>query len=177
MPFCRLAGNLGSLGLSAIISVGSSYLWPENFDFDITRALHAHAEPEEKPSASLDEEVKDDKAVTDPVQLTSAAASVNDETYDENKDPVKLRAAFRLAVYSSLFLFVVLILMIPLPLFFSSHVYPKAGFYVWIAVSFIWVFYGAFAVVVYPVFESRHEIGEIFSAILQDIKGQRKVAA
>lgn len=79
---------------------------------------------------------------------------------DENKDPVKLRAAFRLAVYISLILVVVLILLvsfrtspkhqraeltassvqIPLPLFFTSHIYSRVGFYVWVSVAFIWVF-------------------------------------
>ena len=40
----------------------------------------------------------------------------------------------------SIALFIVLIMLIPLPLFFSSHIYPKAGFYVWICMTMIWVF-------------------------------------
>lgn len=29
---------------------------------------------------------------------------------------------------------------IPLPLFFSSYIYPKGGFTAWIIVTFVWVF-------------------------------------
>ncbi|ORY91551.1 urea transporter [Leucosporidium creatinivorum] len=170
-----LAGNLASLGVSGIISVSTSLIWPENFNFDITRALHEHGEEQDKNPVA-DSDSKDEKTGEAPTdgQLMSARASVNEEpVYDENKDPVKLRAAFRLAVYISLVLVVVLILLIPLPLFFSSHIYPKAGFYVWVAVAFIWVFYGSFAVVLYPIYESRDAIGDIFGAMMADLKGKR----
>lgn len=39
---CMLAGNIAAIGVGAIISVGSSFIWPEDFDFAITRALNAH---------------------------------------------------------------------------------------------------------------------------------------
>lgn len=95
----------------------------------------------EATSPGAETDSKDEKPGLDGAQPLSATASLNEEsTLDENEDPVKLRAAFRLAVITSVALFVVLILLIPLPLFFSSHIYPKAGFYVWIAVTFIWVF-------------------------------------
>lgn len=51
---------------------------------------------------------------------------------------MKLEKAFKLAVWTSVFLFVVLVLLIPLPLFFSSYIYSKPGFTAWIALAFTW---------------------------------------
>lgn len=85
---------------------------------------------------------------------------------------------------------------VPLPLFFSSHIYSKAGFYVWVIVPFLWVFCtsspssplppslprltprcstdGTFAVVVYPIYESRAALGHIFRSMKDDMSGKRK---
>jgi hypothetical protein len=138
-----LAGNLASLGVGGIISTATSLMWPENFDFDITRALHVHGDGSDhggvvvdgtgmslSPSSQDDKDMKSSSA-EDPEKAAAAAApaalpkeksssttasesSVHEEVYDENKDPVKLAQAFKLAVYTSLFLFVVLILLVSL---------------------------------------------------------------
>lgn len=200
-----LAGNLAAIGVGAIISVGGSYIWPENYDFAETRAIGEHdfdftgeSMAPETPSRS---EKDDEKKINqDNSGLASATASIlqpcefillvffplkifsTDISFlldDENKDPVKLQKAYDIAVKASLVLFVVLILLIPLPLFFSSYIWTKAGFTTYIVVCFIWVFYGAFVCVLYPIFESRAAIGEISGAVIRDIfgGGQRTVTS
>jgi hypothetical protein len=88
----------------------------------------------------------------------------------------ELDKAFRFAAYFSITSAIILLVLIPLPLFFSSHVFTKGGFKGWIAVSFVWVFYAICAVVVYPVVESRHALAKIGKAIWRDIRsvGGRK---
>ncbi|KAK4702934.1 urea-proton symporter, partial [Phenoliferia sp. Uapishka_3] len=177
-----LAGNLASIGVGGIITVTTSYIWPENFDFDITRALHAHSESPAEEEALEDAQVAEDgsekgsdnKGTVDkevsPAPIKSAAASM-EVPYNKEKDPLELEKAFKLAVWTSVGLFVVLILLIPLPLFFTSYIFPSAGFTAWIAIAFIWVFYGAGAVVLYPIYESRGALKEIGGAIIRDIGG------
>ncbi|SCV72120.1 BQ2448_4814 [Microbotryum intermedium] len=174
-----LTGNLLALGVSCIIAFSTSWMWPENFDWEITRAIHSERDHSEAPPTkdvdAIEAEDSDKKDAELP-QVASARASMSEEgglAYNENKDPAKLRQAFKLAVYVSVFLFFLLIIAIPLPLFFSSYVFPQVGFTVWIAITFIWVFYGSFAVVVYPIYESHGSIAEIATAIYADITGKR----
>lgn len=48
-----------------------------------------------------------------------------------------------------------LLILIPIPLFGASTVYGVAGFSAWVVISIIWTFCAAFAVVLYPLWESR----------------------
>ena len=93
----------------------------------------------------------------------SIADSQNIPSADE--DAEGLAKAFRFASYSSIVLFVVLILLIPLPLFFSSHIYTPGGFTGWVAVGITWVFFSICAVVIYPVWESKDAVGQIMKGI------------
>ena len=134
----------------SIIAVVGSLLFPDEYDFEETRALHAeeHTPKSAKPATALDspttenEDTKEKELQAPNTLLKSAQASIAESgsDYDENHDPRKLQAAFKLAVWVSVGLFVVLILCIPLPLFFSSYEFSKVGFTFWVAVTFIWVF-------------------------------------
>lgn len=115
----RLAGNLGSIGTSAIISFTTSYLWPAHYDFVGTHNLNAadHAD-EIKATLPIDEEMADGKVSDnkeDPGAVTTATphSELEDSApYDENKDPVKLAAAFRFSVIASLTALFVLIILV-----------------------------------------------------------------
>ena len=63
--------------------------------------------------------------------------------------------------------FVVLILLVPLPLFFSSHVYTVGGFTAWVVVGVIWTFFSSFTVVIYPLWESRRALLLITTGLLR----------
>lgn len=151
---------------------------------------------------------------------------------DENKDPAKLVATYKLAVKASIFLFLLLILVVcplflarslvshqrmcrfPFPYSFRLTSTPRCvpsllestqitddsptqgGFTAWIIVAFVWVFWGMGAVrppksppalrrllttvfsqvVIFPIFESRKSIAELFSAIVRDVFGGGKGA-
>ena len=61
--------------------------------------------------------------------------------------------------------FIILILIVPLPLFFSHYVYDVGGLTGWVAVGIAWTFFSAISVVLYPLWESRHAIIMISSGI------------
>jgi hypothetical protein len=110
-----LAGNLAAIGVGGIIATASSYLvshlffqfgtkysvlivgqWPEDFDFEITRAINA---PVTRPLQARDspEVDEDEKRSKEGVE---AAAVENDES-DNELDPAALQKAFRFAAWSS----------------------------------------------------------------------------
>jgi len=159
-----LAGNLASIGVGGIVASVSSYLWPEDFNFDTTRAInapgtrHVHG----RDSAEGDDDEKKSR------EAIEAAEVENDES-DRDLDPVGLQKAFRFAAWSSVALTLVMIILIPLPLFFSSTVYGVAGLSAWVVVGMIWTFCSAFIVVLYPLWESRAALIQIAKGIVKDI--------
>jgi hypothetical protein len=106
-----LAGNLASLLVSSLISVAGFYLAPEHYDFAETKALHSkeHLEVPKSDSLTGDEKEKDIDGVA-PQQHASAAASIN-ETNAQDQDARGLQKAYKLAVWSSIILFVVLLIL------------------------------------------------------------------
>ncbi|KAH9050243.1 urea transporter [Lactarius hengduanensis] len=160
-----LAGNLASIGVGGIVAVATSLIWPENFDFDKTRVLN------EKVGENISEKGQ---------ELTETR-SVSDEegpviTPDPDLDPVALDKAFRFAAWSSLFLTIVMLLLIPLPLFFASTVFGVRGLTAWVVIGIIWCFCSTFTVVLYPLWESRAALAQISRGIVKDIfaKGSGK---
>lgn len=192
-----LAGNLAAIGVGAICSVGATLIWPENCDFELvqqTIAGYSTGQVEESGSRSPQTEEKFKK-----IESSNVSAQVL-EQHEESGEVVltpagesiqELDKAFRFAAVFSVTTAVILLLVIPLPLFFSSHVYSAQSFTAWIAVAFIWVFYGmqsyvtSFeltdnlhfiaigAAVLYPLYEYRSELAATFKKIRQDITGKR----
>ncbi|KAK7691452.1 hypothetical protein QCA50_004851 [Cerrena zonata] len=169
-----LAGNLTSIGVGGIVTCVSSYFWPEDFDFDITRAVNAPtpAEPETKaaPEDSSETEKKGPSVSSDVVSTASQPAEEND------LDPVALNKAFKFAAWSSLILLVIMIILIPLPLFFAQTVFGVRGLTAWVVIGMLWTFCSAFTVVLYPLWESRAALKLISRGIVKDIfaKGSGK---
>lgn len=181
-----LAGNLASIGVGTIISVIATLLWPENFDFSVTRArsdiptstldmMHEDAALDNRDSEKSPLPGNEKEIVSTPsTPHIEGAKELSEEVKGEGVDENGLKRSFRLAVWSSVTLFVVLMLVIPLPLFFSEHVYSKADLTVWVVVAFTWVFVGASIVIIYPIFESRLALFEIGQGIVADLTGKRK---
>ncbi|KAF7297841.1 Urea transporter [Mycena kentingensis (nom. inval.)] len=201
-----LAGNLASIGVGGIIATAVSCIWPENYDFEGTRAINrpagltpeamvktkAASEEDEPNRPSIEKKEKEDKEAE---KAASVADSFDAEEIMKELDPVALNKAFRFAAWSSLVLvgsfqiivtekliydqLLVLIILIPLPLFFASTVHGKGGYTAWVVVGIIWTFLSAFSVVLYPLWESREALGLISRGIVKDIfaRGSGKYTA
>ncbi|GAA5975714.1 hypothetical protein JCM10908_005255 [Rhodotorula pacifica] len=185
-----LIGNLLSICLSGLTAVIISLIWPENYDWAETRALHAPhpATVEEVPADSdIDAETKEKSHVVPqtPREGRSAAPSLKGTGMDldfeppvpvHEDSPAHIEKTFRLATWVASSAFVILMILIPVPLAVSGYISTKVGFVFYVIISIIWVFYGMFAVCVWPIFEYRHALAEIGGHIWADITG-RKVAA
>ncbi|KIM55367.1 hypothetical protein SCLCIDRAFT_305749 [Scleroderma citrinum Foug A] len=166
-----LAGNLGSIAIGGIISTVVSLICPEDYDFAETRAINSRASPDNQnqknPIVEDNVPYVDEKKAQD----SSAFSVVVNESSerDNDLDPVRLNKAFKFAAWSSIALTLIFMILIPLPLFGASTIYSVAGFSVWVVVGIIWTFCSAFAVVLYPLWESRAALAMITRGIVKDI--------
>ncbi|EUC64398.1 solute symporter family transporter [Rhizoctonia solani AG-3 Rhs1AP] len=173
-----LAGNLAAIGVGGIISVVWSYLSPDNFSFDVTRALNAPTRSHAAPTTGSgthtppEDEKKQSDIGSGDVHIVPAEDDEEHDkgvTHDEDLDPVALKSAFRFAAWSSVGLLIVMIILIPFPLFFSQVVFGTKGLATWVAVGIAWTFLAAFAVVIYPLYESRQALALVSKGIIKDI--------
>ncbi|EEB88576.1 hypothetical protein MPER_13522, partial [Moniliophthora perniciosa FA553] len=94
--------------------------------------------------------------------------SISEKSAEEDElDPVALNNAFKFAAYCSIGLLLVFIILIPLPLFFAQTVYGEHGLAAWVVIGIIWCFMSTFAVVIYPLWESREALQEITRGIIK----------
>ncbi|KAI0635141.1 urea transporter [Trametes polyzona] len=176
-----LAGNLASIGVSGIITVVTSLIWPDDFDFEATRAINRpaahydHAKDNATPqSPSLYDSPRDEKKQPptdislEPVSSIPPPTAFAEEE-ERELDPAALKKSFNLAAWSSILLTLVMLILIPLPLFFAQTVYGVSGLTAWVVVGMIWACCSAIAVVLYPLWESREALGTICAGMVKDV--------
>lgn len=161
-----LAGNLASIGVGAIISTAASLIWPDDYDFALTRAINNRGAA--VGSRNINDELEEPE-YEKKVQDVSVLSVTNEAQIDPELDPVSLNKAFKFAARASVVLTLVLMIIIPLPLFFAQTVYSVTGFSVWVIVGIIWAFLSAFTVVIYPLWESRAALRLISRGVIMDI--------
>ncbi|KZT03620.1 urea transporter [Laetiporus sulphureus 93-53] len=177
-----LSGNLASIGIGGIVAVTTSLIWPEDFNFDITRAINksstsSSSADEKSVDADHQDHFDEKKQHSSDVSLEpviSAEAAAAEEA--KELDPAALQKAFDLAAWSSIALTLVMLIIIPLPLFFAQTIYGVRGLSAWVVIGMIWTFCSAISVVLYPLYESRTALGLIGKGIIKDIfmKGSGK---
>ncbi|KAG2111969.1 urea transporter [Suillus discolor] len=161
-----LAGNLASIGVGAIISTTASLIWPDDYDFTSARAINNRGAA--IASRNVNDELEEPEVEKKGLDV-SASSTTNEAQIDPELDPVGLNKAFKFAARASIVLTLVLIILIPLPLFFAQTVYSVTGFSVWVMVGIIWIFLSAFAVAIYPLWESRAALRLISRGVIMDI--------
>ncbi|KAL8280892.1 hypothetical protein RQP46_006571 [Phenoliferia psychrophenolica] len=176
--YSMLAGSLASIGSGAIISVVSTLLWPDDYDFAEMRLMHAPSTIVEGPPEG-DVAGIEDKKTSIPDSVDSEKAAKTAGAVDEQAEELRLNAldkSFKIAVITSVIFALILIVLVPLPLFFTSHIWGVHGFTGFVAAAFVLVFYGAFTTILYPIYESRTALKSIGSAMIRDaFGGARKV--
>jgi hypothetical protein len=107
-----LIGNVTSLGLSMIVSTLGSLVWPENYSFDETRALHAHAEATEEidpPTSSAEEELEEVEAKGAMVPKINSETSSLAEGGGQGATFISYKREFNLACSVSIPVFISLL--------------------------------------------------------------------
>lgn len=142
--YSMLTGNLLSIGVGGIITIAWSLIKPEDFDWEVTRAINNRVDnhvEEVSPPVSSSSEVAASQPIPSTsektqcpateggdVKVSANATKVNEDLVAMEEQPsgeylenVQLQKSFRFAAYAALTLVALLIFIIPLPLFFSSH--------------------------------------------------------
>ncbi|KAG0315062.1 hypothetical protein BGZ99_007692 [Dissophora globulifera] len=164
-----LAGNLAALISGGVISAAISFIKPDNYTFEGTRSLRQVANDgvntPESNSSSDDLARIEKKAAKESISLQ--VTTPKEGWGIDVEEDAKLAKAARFARWSSGILTVVLILVWPLPMFFSNYVFSR-GFYTgWVVLSIVWAICSAVAVTLYPLWESRAAIRQVFKGIYQ----------
>jgi len=166
-----LAGNVASFLVGGVIATVVSYLFPEDFDWVATRAVNAPVKPDPAPKVPEEDITKTEKEGSDvkPSSIADMSSKSTQQDTDDELNPEHLQKAFVFASISSIVLFVIFILLIPLPLFGAQTVYTAKGYTAWVAIGIAWVFLSIFGVVIYPIYESRHALFRIANGVYTDL--------
>ncbi|PBK80257.1 hypothetical protein ARMGADRAFT_1092443 [Armillaria gallica] len=161
----QLAGNAGSFLMAAIISGIISYVWPEDFDFEIARRMkifqpegtdaEGHADVDMEKGVHAHNDASDDGLYKDfifSVRLhRSIPGALCFRSLHNGNPTTMIHGWFRSLTPSS-----------------------RAGFTWWIVLALLWTFIASFIVIIYPVWESRHALWEMMRGMMADMSGKRK---
>ncbi|KAG0370430.1 hypothetical protein BGZ54_006323 [Gamsiella multidivaricata] len=180
-----LAGNLAALISGGAISAVISWINPDNYTFDGTRSLRQVTDDSNSAEAPGSDDSSEDvttSAMVDEKRGVKEATTVEVAKLKEGwgfdaEEDAKLRKASTFARWSSSTMAVVLILLWPLPMFFSKYVFSR-GFYTgWVVLSIMWAICSTIAVTIYPLWESRSAIGVVFKGLYESVTRKRSTSA
>lgn len=186
-----LYGSIASLFSPIIYSVVISYFIPERFDWreflridlveDETTLSHSDSSsPDESVAAfSNPDKQEPEKAslAVDAVErsLHSSAAIGSATPATEIVHPLDenslqdLRRWYKIAWAFLIVIITLTFIVWPMPLY-RDYIFTRPFFSGWVTVAIFWQFFALFAVVVYPVYDGRHEIAK-------SVRGLRKSLA
>ncbi|KAG0704551.1 putative urea transporter [Suillus ampliporus] len=144
---------------SGLITVFVSLLKPDNYDFEGTRAI-----------AMLDssENNDPDSDVASGEKRENLTSDFEVGPTDAQEDPLchdALQKVFRRAAWYSSAMSVIVILIVPLSMFFSHYVFSERFYTFWIACSIVWVFMSGTFSVLLPLLESWKEMAAILKRL------------
>ena len=199
-----LAGNIAAIMTGLIVSVAVSLIKPQNFDWEITRAINmehneklegVHPGPDANPSANnshptlpnlgtdlplteKDVQSTDPSATMAPLRKHSTILESEERqaSFDANIEdhPSSLRSAFKLACWASFILTLSMDFLVPIPMFLSHYVFSEGFFVAWVVISFLWVFSSALISVILPLWETREFFWQLLKGVRADLGGKRK---
>lgn len=176
LSYSAMCGSLPGLFFSSVAVITLTWFFPNtSTTWDDTHAISgsdAHktneniTRPSQRirntdsgatPALESDDEKKD-------VPLADVNVAQEDEDDKEAGGALGyavLQRTFVRAAWISLALCVVIVLLIPMPLFGTGYIFSAKFFTAWIAVSMIWLICAALICIALPIWESREEIGLI----------------
>ena len=141
--FALLAGNLASILTSLAITVIGSLFRPENFNF--SKLKHEIIVVDEKIRKRLEKETNEKS----------------------------LRNASRFSKQYGLTLTLILVVVWPIPLFFSNYVFTETVYTVWIWVAILWAAAAASIIWILPIIQSRDGIFHVMKNIVNSSKPRK----
>ncbi|KAF1921655.1 Sodium:solute symporter family-domain-containing protein [Ampelomyces quisqualis] len=183
LSYPTLAGNLASIMTGLVVTTTITFIRPDNFDWEVTRAINAVATEGTTPIDTSTSELSDAGEKNEITAISAPTVAVSTPQTDlpahlapttqEEDDPNTLRRAFKLACISAFVLTFILDFLLPMPMFFSGYIFSKGFFTGWVVVSFIWVFASSAISCLLPVWETRGGLVRLFKKMTKDL-GRKK---
>lgn len=137
-----LLGNLTSFGSGFVLVILGSIVKPDNFNFNITK----------QRIVVVEERIR----------------SLIKEDSDESILKKRTTSGYKYGIFFTLLLVVIW----PLPLFFSGYVFSFDFFLFWILLSIVWTVSAACFLIFKPIIESKQEISIVLSNLLVIVKSK-----
>lgn len=141
-----LLGNITSISMGASLTILTSLLRPDSFNFEVMKQKIM---------------VVDDR-IRRIIEQDSDEQHLNDSA----------KFSYRVAISLTL----ILVIIWPLPLYFSGYVFSPLAFSIWVAIAILWAIGSAIAIVIKPLIEGRAGIVQvsrmICHVIIQRLKFQ-----
>lgn len=194
--YSTLAGNLAAISIGGIVSTVVTLIKPDDFDWEITRAINAEnanldgVEATATPSAPA-QSTGGDLAAKDEKEISSDAPTPSDQS-DKNatdveqapvaltqtisrdqlleESPQRLRSALKVAIIASITIPFIMDFLVPMPMFFSQYIFSKGFFTGWVVISFIWVFTSTAITCILPIWETRQFLGDVVGRMVRGEK-------
>ncbi|KAF9971486.1 hypothetical protein BGZ73_005586, partial [Actinomortierella ambigua] len=152
---------------------------PDNYDFASTKAVTIVTDDMGTASAEMDDEKHQVGQSGSPASsaedvsgggekkkaIVNILPSPTEEAALAAEEDAKMAKATRFARWSSGVMTLVLIVLWPLPMFFSDYVFSQGFYKGWVIMSIIWAICSTLAVTVYPLWESRDAIWTVIRSI------------
>lgn len=176
--YSMFSGNIVAFGLPFILCPVFTYIFgSQEFDFNTLRFLITRVDETEeimKAEGELPQEITDEEKLQ-PVQSIATigqnlAQSTKDKLYEEEQAILAKHAKISYILCPIFFL--VLIILVPMPLYGTGYIFSKGGFTAWVVIWILWLFCSAFAVIVFPLVQGRHSIYTTCRGIYWDLTGQ-----
>ncbi|CAH01831.1 Dur3p [Kluyveromyces lactis] len=180
-----LTGNIVAL-LSPLITIPLlTYIFkPQNFDWEILKTITRADEEEELLEAEGNEvSVSDSDSVgnnqdAEKLQAVKTVITTVDEIPRETiermaeEESQYLSRASKIAGYLAIFFAISFMVLWPMPMYGTGYIFSEKFFTGWVCVLIIWIFFTAFCVCCYPLWEGRHGIYTTVRGIYWDLSGQ-----
>jgi hypothetical protein len=145
-----LCGNVIALLLPVPVAwIITMLTGPDDYDFNLFKQ-------EIKTVGETDDEL---------VKTADGEVAVTKKSDIPEMEEEELEDASRFALMSSWIGTIIMIVIWPLPLFFSNYVFDLDFFRGWVSLSIIWVWCAIAAVVVYPIYENLDTISMVLNAM------------
>ena len=191
-----LYGAIVSFFSPALYSLVISLAWPSRFDWREFLRIDLIGD-KSQPNSSLQSRLPSSEAVNErlktgngsekgayltsgeehnspaspPRTKSNAQAPLHEVTHPFDEETIRhVKRWFKFASIYFVVNVLVTIVLWPLPLY-RDWIFTKSFFGGWVTMAIIWHFGAIFAVVVYPVYDGRHEIAKAVRGVFQELKG------
>lgn len=186
--YSTLAGNLAAISVGGIVSTVVTYISPDDFDWEITRAINAeHADlhgvettkpvpeptqtdPSEKRLPTTDAPTPSDGSSENHADTDADVERTPSRDQLLEESPQRLRSALKVAIIASITIPLIMDIILPIPMFLSHYIFSPGFFTAWVVISFLWVFGSAMITCVLPVWETRGFLKDVAGRIVRGEK-------